>query len=354
MNNYTPFLKTKTNEIGALKVLHPTLKPFIAPFFDFPMKKGLNEQSLKKSIDGTHKKIKTHLKEYRNFYLDNFDVPDAITISGQDNYMYIIDKFSDTTFIPVIAIERPPQRNDAVFNAKITGKIKSDTIALRVQPEDFQHYTTTKVEIQTLVRKCPPNFTSMILILDNRICRTCDTTKRAGELINFIIAIKRDYSFSKIIITGSSIPASIKEILEVGHEISLPRSELAIHKKVIAHHELSDIELGDYTIVSPNFSEIDIPPESMRNVTAPKILYAFEDFQYVIRGNGLKNHPRGNQQYNDMAKILVAKTFYRTPPYSWGDNYLNDKANSHGTLVTPSSILNPTINAHITFMLQKP
>jgi hypothetical protein len=118
MNNYTPFLKTKSNEIGALKVLDSALKPFIAPFFDFPMKKGLTEESLKKSIDGTHKKIKTHLKEYRHFYLDNFDVPDAISISGQDNYFYVINKFSDTNFIPVVAIERTPQRNDAVFRAK--------------------------------------------------------------------------------------------------------------------------------------------------------------------------------------------------------------------------------------------
>jgi hypothetical protein len=354
MNNYTPFLKTKSNEIGALKVLDSALKPFIAPFFDFPMKKGLTEESLKKSIDGTHKKIKTHLKEYRHFYLDNFDVPDAISISGQDNYFYVINKFSDTNFIPVVAIERTPQRNDAVFRAKAINEIKSNIIALRVQPEDFQHYSVTKTDIQPLVAQCIAHFTSIVLILDNRICRTCDTTKRAVELTNFIIAIKRDYSFSKIIITGSSIPASIKEILEVGQEISMLRSELEIHKKVIVHHELNDVELGDYTIVSPNFSEIDIPPESMRNVTAPKILYAFEDYQYVIRGNGLKNHPRGNHQYNDMAQILVAKSFYRTPPYSWGDNYLNDKANSHGSLVTPSSILNPTINAHITFMLKKP
>jgi hypothetical protein len=353
MNNYTPFLKTKTNEIGALKVLDSALKPFISPFFDFPMKKGLNEESLKKSIDGTYKKIKTHLKEYKDFYLDNFDIPDAITIAGKDNYIYAINKFSDTPFIPVVAIERTSQRNDAVFNSKSANDIKSDVIALRVQPEDFQHYSVTKPEIQALISKCLVHFTSIILILDNRICRTCDTAKRAAEITNFILAVKRDFSFSKIIITGSSIPASIKEILDVGQEISMLRSELEIYKKVIIHNELQEVELGDYTIVSPNFSEIDIPAESMRNVTAPKILYAFEDYQYVIRGNGLKNHPRGNHQYNDMAKILVAKSFYRTPPYSWGDKYLDEKANSLGSLVTPSSILNPTINAHITFMLQK-
>ncbi|GAB6405054.1 beta family protein [Pseudomonas sp. MHK4] len=353
MNNYTPFLKTKTNEIGALKVLDSALKPFISPFFDFPMKKGLNEDSLKKSIDGTYKKIKTHLKEYSDFYLDNFDIPDAITIAGKDNYIYAINKFTDTQFIPVVAIERTSQRNDAVFHSKSTNDIKSDVVALRVQPEDFQQYSVTKSEIQALVSKCLANFTSVILILDNRICRTCDTVKRAAEITNFILAIKRDFSFSKIIVTGSSIPASIKEILDVGQEISMLRSELEIYKNVIAHHELQEVGLGDYTIVSPNFSEIDIPAESMRNVTAPKILYAFDDYQYVIRGNGLKNHPRGNHQYNDMAKILVAKSFYRTPPYSWGDKYLDEKANSLGSLVTPSSILNPTINAHITFMLQK-
>jgi len=90
----------------------------------------------------------------------------------------------------------------------------------------------------------------------------------------------------------------------------------------------------------------------MPNVTAAKILYAFDKSQYVIRGGALKTHPRGYAQYFDLAEILVAKKFYRGEDYSLGDHYLKEKSCGIGRNGSPNSIIKPTVNAHITFMLK--
>jgi hypothetical protein len=55
-------------------------------------------------------------------------------------------------------------------------------------------------------------------------------------------------------------------------------------------------------------------------------------------------------QYNDICGHLVKQPFFRGAPYSFGDAYIDEKAQLAGKGVTPSSILKPTINAHIAFM----
>ena len=47
MNNYTPFLKLKSNEIMAFKELEASLKVACVPFFDIPKDDQLSEDEFK-------------------------------------------------------------------------------------------------------------------------------------------------------------------------------------------------------------------------------------------------------------------------------------------------------------------
>ncbi len=85
---------------------------------------------------------------------------------------------------------------------------------------------------------------------------------------------------------------------------------------------------------------------------APKVIYSYDDVHFVARGGALRTHARGNLQYNDIARDLCSQPFYRGPAYSFGDKFLDDKANGLGNKVMPSTILKPTINAHITYMVR--
>ena len=131
-----------------------------------------------------------------------------------------------------------------------------------------------------------------------------------------------------------------------------PRVELDIFDGV--YDEIVDnfsVVLGDYGIVSPDYSDIGIPPEAMLNVLAPKILYTFDRQHYITRGGAISTHERGFLQYNDLAAEIIAKPFYRGADYSFGDNYIEEKSRSVGKIVMPGTIIKPTVNLHITYML---
>ncbi|MDC5522401.1 beta family protein, partial [Acinetobacter baumannii] len=187
------------------------------------------------------------------------------------------------------------------------------------------------------------------LIIDNRICLNVDINHRAREVSDFIDNINNRYILSKIIVTGSSIPASIRDLLIPGYSNDFQRAEIDLYRIVKKKH--SSIFLGDYTVVSPNYSDVQLERELLRKVTAPKLFYAYQDKMYIARGHALETHPRGNKQYNDLCAIVVGKSFYRTPLKSFGDKYLHEKANNIGKDPTPSTIPKPLVNLHITYML---
>jgi hypothetical protein len=354
MDNYTPFLKLKVNEIGALKALDNSIKNRVSPFFDLPRKDVMTEESLLELINRSAASVSRNLNGYETFYVDNFDIDDSLRINGEDSYRAVIDAFGMSGFIPVTGIDRAPGRHQLIVDRKEAGEIKSDSIALRILPEDFEDFELVRDELVELVASVDGVFERWILVFDNRVCNGIDIAERAASIAQFLIEAIPLIEPEEIVITGSSIPSSIREVAAVQSETNLVRTELLLFRAIQVEVPDVALQLGDYTIVSPLYSDLDIPPEAMLNVMAPKITYSHGDEHFIIRGGALKTHPRGNLQYNDLAAVLVRKAFFRRRTYSEGDAFLDDKANCRGSNVTPSSILKPTINAHLTYMLKEP
>lgn len=352
MDNYVPFLKFKVNEIGALSTLEPETQKRTYPFLDLPKKEGMTEITFNTMIEKAKASFSRHLKNFPAIFLDNFDIDDSIKIAGLENYSAVIDAFgSDSKFVPVIGLDRPQARNDIVFQAKSNGIISGQTIAIRLQPEDFQSFTVVEHDLLEFQRQGNGLFNHWTIVLDNRLCAAIDTAVRSAQINKFLADAAGKINIDAVIISGSSIPASISELTKVLTETHHPRKEIDIYRNVIkSKHNLS-IFLGDYTVVSPLYSDINIPPEAMQNVIAAKIIYSYSDVHYIVRGGALKTHARQRLQYNDIAAKIVAQPFYRGMGYSAGDLYLYEKSKFMGAGITPGSILKPTINAHITYML---
>lgn len=353
MDNYIPFLKLKSNEILAIKELEEELKDEITPFFDFPRRDVLTEDTFKKTTEKMVRSVRKHLYNISYFYLDNFDIDSNLKIDGIYNYAYLLESYSDFPVIPVVSIDRSDDHINAVCDAKNSGLIDSEVFALRLAPEDFENFDVVTDDINEMIGDVFETFDNMDLIFDCRVCLNQNLDTLALNIINFAQKFSESYSIRKLIVTGSSIPPSIADVTGTESEVELHRAELRVFYLVnMELGKLFNMILGDYGIVSPNYSELGIMPEAMQNVTAPKILYAFNNYQYFIRGGALKTHPRGFAQYYDLAEILVAKDFYRGENYSFGDRFLKEKSYGTGSNVTPSIIIKPTVNAHITFMLK--
>jgi hypothetical protein len=352
MNNYTPFLKLKVNEIGALKALSADIKDKLLPFFDLVRKNDMTAKSFQEMVNKAVTSVTNNLAEFSTFFLDNFDIEDKIIINKENNYGYVIKAFSQFNFIPVVGLDRAAGRNQLVFDYKSKGVIKSDTLAIRLVADDFKSFELVEAEIENLFQQGKSLFNEWILILDNRVCLNVDTVARSKEIVQFLKKSAGIFDFDSTIITGSSIPSSIRDILATQSEASHVRKELIIYHAVAKELDGSNLFLGDYTIISPLYSDLDLPPEMLQNVLVPKIVYTHHKVHYVERGGALKTHARGSLQYNDIAKNVISKPFYRGKPYSFGDEFLHEKAHFFGKSVTPSSILKPTINTHLTYMVR--
>jgi len=347
---YTPFLKLKANEVGAFASLADDVSDDIVPFFDLPMKKDLTAVTFRTMVDKAARKIEKNLGNYRPFFLDNFDIPDAITVGGKSNYSYVATAFSKSAFIPVIGLNRSPQHNQAVFRSRVDGLVESSRVAVRLAGEDYADFDLVEDELSELIGQAFQVFKECALVIDCRVCLNVNPRAEAKRIYDFLSVVEKRFAFSEIILTGSSLPASIGQVAKTTEESELHRVELQIFDALRRYGGMDHVGLGDYTVVSPLYSDISLPPEMLLNITAPKILYAHGIVHYIARGGALKAHARGNLQYNDMLADLTRRPFYRGQHYSFGDAFIAAKALMGGSMVTPGSVLKPTINAHITYM----
>jgi len=347
--NYVPFLKYKVNEISAIKALGSSDKKRLTPFFDLPRRDVLDGESLKEIINKAHRKYEINLKQLPYFYIDNFDIDDSILIDGDDNYFYVLDRFSDVNIIPVVGIDRSERRNEVVLEAKENGQVLTNSVALRINSEDIISYALIEDEVSDLMEMLIKQFDDFHLVIDNRVCSGLAVEERADQIVKFINDISEDIFFDVVIVTGSSITASIRDLLPTNTTVTIDRLEIDIFKKVSAL--IPNVVLGDYTVVSPNYSDVKVQSELMRKVTSSKMIYCFDDQMHIKRGAALDGHPRGNKQYNDLSAELVKEHFFRGAKYSFGDSYIVDKSNEIGKDATPSTIPKVLINAHITYML---
>ncbi len=352
MPKYVPFLKAKANEFGAIKSLTASRKEQIVPFFDLPFKKGMDEQSLTKKIDAVARKFRLNLNGVAEYFIDDYDIPDKILIGGRPSYEYLAKRLraEGLGFNPVVGIDRSASRNACVFASSITESAKCKRIALRITSSDITSYALIRSEILELIKLGDGIYDHWILVIDNRVCKDANATIRADQIEAFCLAALSDFAYQAVVITGSSLPPVSGDVLPTNSELHLNRKEMEIFKLAAPKLISNQVVFGDYTIVSPDYSDSDIDPRNMLNVTAPKVIYSYDHKHYIVRGGGIKTHPRGFKQYNDIATKIIGKSFFRAGN-SEGDIFLTQKSTGLGKTVMPGSILKPTINSHISFML---
>ncbi|MNG72716.1 hypothetical protein D3C79_311450 [compost metagenome] len=364
MYSYIPFLKLKVSEIGALKELKESKKKELVPFFDFPRKKPKKsryDEAAKKDknelfyndLNRLESKFRTNLGWLNEFYLDNYDVEDGISISKRYNYFDIIEKFSKFGMIPVIALDRHPEHINSIYEGFKNGVFVRKNVAMRLTRDFFCNYILFKDELIDVIDGLLPFIDNVDFIFDCRVCKEDDSklvSKQIIDFINNLIKNKSEIPLGRVITTGSMIPASISELIETQSEMDVLREEIRIYSEVHkAFQNETNIHFGDYGAVSPDYSDVELFDEDMQNVTTAKIIYPYDDRIYIRRGGRVKGD---KYQYNVFAEYIVSKSgFYRGVDYSSGDLYLHQKANYEGKSVTAASIVKPLVNLHLSYMI---
>jgi hypothetical protein len=355
MPSYTPFLKFKQNEILALSTLDEAEKASIIPLFDIPRPKEQTDSNIIERLEIGLKKIEQQVPDIA-FYIDNFDLDDSVFLNGVPQYRYILDTLNDLDVVPVVALNRHTDHNDAALSF-VTNQ--GSSVAVRLTQEDIESYRITKADLLPLwgrITDAGPN--EPHLVLDFRVI-SMDVVLLRDMAVNFLASFAEDFTVDRIVVAGSSIPPMITTLLATNTDASVERQELHVWReinKLLPKDLASIVRFGDYGLVSPEYSDIDLDPKIMQSVATPKVFYTYSTKHFVIRGSAFKTHPKGYAQYYDIADTIVGKPYFRGAGYSYGEQYIHERsllasprARKGGS---PGSWLKATLVSHITFVLE--
>lgn len=351
MTKYIPFLKCKSNEILALGQLEEAELKKVVPFFDYPRpKSGSTPDDFEKAIIRLHKSMTKYLGgKVKEIYFDTYDIDDEFHISGLHCYGWVLNQFDNLNVIPVVSVDRTSDHINAVYDMKVAGTLSSGTLAIRLTPEDFESFQVIKPELEQIMSVAKKYFEYFDLIFDCRVCSNLSELEIASQIKDFYTLFSERYPLRRTVMTGSSIPASISDVLPTNSERYVTRKELHIFKELMKYPECAHFVYGDYTTVSPEYSDADIKPEILQNVMTAKLVYTLDGFHFFLRGSALKT--TGAAQYFDLAEKLCAQSFYRGENYSKGDEYFKEKSRRLGKNCAPATVIKPSVNAHVSHIL---
>ena len=348
MIRYIPFLKAKRGELTAMAELAPEVKQAICPFFDFPRNKASNNlETYIAKAQSIATSLKKHWGSDAEFYFDDLDIDQKLTVKGEHQYAYMLKVLKELQVIPVVALDRT-KHNAAVAQVKRDGEIASATTAFRANQSDFEDFEDNEDQIDYDLASVFNQFEAIDLILDCRLCIGVNVLEAARQITTFAKKFCDAYDkVRRVIVTGSSLPASIGDVLSVNSTEVVERRELSIISKA---RDLSDVDLvaGDYTTISPFYSDADLDPKIMQNVMTPRLIYPFRQSYYIARGVSMKSG--GYAQYVGLTLELCGQNFFRAG-YSTGEDYLYQKSKRIGKNATNGTVVKPSVVAHISYMV---
>ena len=270
-------------------------------------------------------------------------------MKGDHQYAFLLKAFQDLQVIPVVALNRT-KHNEAVTRLKQAGGIVSATVAFRAEQDDFENFENSEDQIDYDLVTVFKEFEAIDLILDCRLCTGKNVSETGEQIADFAQKFCAAYDkVRRVIITGSSIPASSRDILRPNSICTVPRLELSIIKRA---RDFSDVDLipGDYATVSPFYSDAELDPMIMQKVMTARLIYTFEGAHYFIRGSSVGTE--GYEQYFGLAETLCQQGFFRGQGYSHGDLYFHEKSKHQGNYCTPGAVIKPSVVSHITYMVR--
>jgi hypothetical protein len=348
MIHYIPFLKAKRGELNAMRQLTSEVKQAICPFFDFPRKKDeYDSESYSRTTHDIATGLKKHWGTDAEFYFDDLDIAQKLKVKNGEPYAYVLNALKGLRIIPVVGLDREPH-NYSVVQLKREGEIAASTVAFRAVQDDFEDFELNKEQIDHDLAGIFAEFDQIDLILDCRVCSSLDVSLTAQQIAAFARKFCKTYDVRRVIVTGSSIPPSIGDLVKPNSAETVTRRELAIISKA---RDLADVDAvaGDYATVSPFFSDANFDPRLFQKVTAPRLIYSFNHSHYIARGVSLKSG--GQTQYVGLTKALCGQVFFRGRGYSTGEDYFDDKRRCIGNNATNGTVVTPSVVAHITYMV---
>ncbi|EHZ2901704.1 beta family protein [Vibrio vulnificus] len=335
--NYFLFLKSKQGDFNSTRHME---KEGVVPVFDF-----ISGEKTSRKIEAKQDKFIENIKRYHEkeflFYIDHYDMGADIRYSSNihpySKYANLLS--SGYNLGLVTGLDRDVDYQNEVI--KYLKSYENIPVAIRLGFDDIIAPKLILPSIKSLYIDLAEYTSKIDLIID---CRVFDEgiDTYFTKINRFVEEFEKLAIDCLIIVTGSSIPEKINDVVKTGQKVYISRYERELWEQVkTIKTDYSSLVYGDYGVVSPDFEELDtdgpIP-------IVPKITYTFLDKYYLTRGYKTNTHKDGHGQYKTLAQAVAKLKNYRTSN-GFGEKYIetiadktNDKKGNPTTWITATMV----------------
>jgi Beta protein len=344
---YTPILRCRQNELLALTEVSAEAKQLCMPLLDLPApstneQKAASEAFTERSIGRTKKALAGFVR----VFVDSSELDPALRIGGAHPLLEAAKSIalSDVLPVPVSGLHRDAAHKKAAAIA--SKELADDSVCIRLDSTDISTATLTQKRITGMLSDYGLDTSRAFLLIDLKSVFQQDPTHLAKSVGHFVAQASK-WQWAGVVVAGYGVPDELREAIAVREQGYLPRTEQLVYRSVATANELQNLWFGDYTTLSPAHVELD--GRYMNKVMGPKALYALEDSWFVVRGGPFSTHKDGYEQYYDLAAEITALDEFCGAEFSWGDNYIQERANRIPRPGSPGTWIKACVNHHVTF-----
>lgn len=345
-NHYVPILKWKPAEIKALEKVDAVQKKYITPLIQLVLpnpsnpKKNEKEKNprekyqeslekFKKLAPQIPKQIITYWGSSPIFVDLNLIIEDSLKLESFD---VIVDASSknDTKLIPVLYLNMDEELKKRI----VAGSMKMGFgICLRLFRSDFENSQELQSKINDLLVNHSLSEDKIDIVVDFQI-----TDYKCNEFSKQTANIPSINKWRSFTFCSGAFPKDLSKY-KLGHT-DTDRLDWRYWNSIVSDPDIKrKPAFGDYTIQHP------IYVHKIQNFPASaSIKYTTEESWFILRGEQKKN-----EQYLANANILFHRKEFKGEKYSYGDEYIAEKAKDMKSPHTGNAPtwLAATINHHL-------
>lgn len=344
---YAPALRWRQGEYQALFRLTNSVKDKIVPYITIPkIEYDFAEQRPKNSVQ-------EHVHPFAARYKAKWgkrpawvgvdkSIVDKSMDDDRDIFTYVFDALHgfEANAIPAIPLDA---ETATIRTVAAIAKMDCQGVAVSVRLEDLMQPNPRGL-IETLASALDVSISDVDLVIDLGAPNFEPYDAFAHALIAALRKLGDLVAFRNFVLIGTAIPETFKNIAKGAAEI--PRHDWMFYRALTARlpNDMRRPIFGDYTIVHPDFTPIDMRPIK----PAGKVVYTTPHGWLVQKGKAFRDNP---EQMHDLCASIIGSGDFKGARYSSGDDYIAKCAvrkEGHSTLTKWKEI---AINHHITHVV---
>lgn len=323
---YVPILKGKEGEYGALEALPLEDRLPISPLIEIPSipYDYVNEKparTLERHVGEVARKLRSCWGCDRAFYLDFTTHADQQVLKDGTHALELILGEARREEVRAIPVVRMKDNQGALEAAARHSQLAGTGVCLRLTVADFDEEIDLGLLIDEILGQLNVSESAVDVVLDLEEIQG-DVQRSVFATRGLLPSIPSLNSWRTLILAASSFPEDLRDA-DARSITTWPRMEWQLWQALQRRPERlprQNLVYADYGITNPKLIELDPRTMSM----SASIRYTGEDEWVIVKGRNVRQY--GFDQYFGLAEKLMEHPSYKSPTYSWGDQYIADTA----------------------------